>query len=205
MILRTQKTSSSRWQPWPLSYHNSLVNNKELVGGQFHSNVSSREEKQAKQFIPCFLMNSSPQHSGIPVILITGFGPFRSVHKNPSWEVAQALKTYVQWTRPLHIITHQLQVTYDDVSKKIPDYWINYNPTLVVHIGVATGSKEVRMEKYACNTDYFHTDNNGSAPETGQCIKNDAPKVLLAQLPLSDICSRIFMRIYLLSIIVHRL
>ncbi|CAF1543601.1 unnamed protein product [Adineta ricciae] len=136
-------------------------------------------------------MNSSPQHSGIPVILITGFGPFRSVHKNPSWEVAQALKTYVQWTRPLHIITHQLQVTYDDVSKKIPDYWINYNPTLVVHIGVATGSKEVRMEKYACNTDYFHTDNNGSAPETGQCIKNDAPKVLLAQLPLSDICSRV--------------
>ncbi|CAF1161491.1 unnamed protein product [Adineta ricciae] len=146
-------------------------------------------------------MNSSPQQSGIPIILITGFGSFRSVLKNPSWEVAQALKTYAEWTRPLHIITHQLQVTYDDVSKKIPDYWIDYNPTLVVHIGVAKGSKEIRMEKYACNTNYCHTDNNGSVPETEQCVKNDAPKVLMAQLPLSDICSRTRRRTHLTIVV----
>jgi pyrrolidone-carboxylate peptidase len=76
-------------------------------------------------------MSSPPQQSnGIPVILITGFGPFRSTHTNPSWEVAKALKTYLEWSRPIHIILKQLQVTYDDVTKKVPDYWIKYNPTV---------------------------------------------------------------------------
>jgi pyrrolidone-carboxylate peptidase len=73
---------------------------------------------------------SSSQQSNIPVVLITGFGPFRSVLVNPSWEVAKALKTYVEWTRPIHIILKQLEVTYDDVSNKVPDYWVKYNPTV---------------------------------------------------------------------------
>jgi len=73
---------------------------------------------------------TSSQQSNIPVVLITGFGPFRSVLVNPSWEVAKALKTYLEWTRPIHIILKQLQVTYDDVTTKVPDYWIKYNPTV---------------------------------------------------------------------------
>ena len=73
---------------------------------------------------------TTSQPSTIPVVLITGFGPFRSVHVNPSWEVAKALKTYLKWTRPIHIILEQLQVTYDDVTTKVPDYWIKYNPTV---------------------------------------------------------------------------
>ena len=34
----------------------------------------------------------SPVSSSVPTVLITGFGPFRSVSRNPSWEVAKALK-----------------------------------------------------------------------------------------------------------------
>lgn len=74
-------------------------------------------------------MNLS-QKSTIPVVLITGFGPFRSVTINPSWEVAKALKTYIEWTRPIHIILKQLEVTYNDVTTKLPDYWVQYNPTV---------------------------------------------------------------------------
>ena len=68
--------------------------------------------------------------SNIPVVLITGFGPFRSVFSNPSWDVAKALKTQLEWKCPVHIILEQLNVTYDDVSTKIPDYWLKYNPTV---------------------------------------------------------------------------
>ncbi|UJR31268.1 hypothetical protein I4U23_018768 [Adineta vaga] len=141
-------------------------------------------------------MNSS-QRSNIPIILITGFGPFRSVLNNPSWEVAKALKTFLEWTRPLHIILHQIQVTYDDVTKQVPDYWIQYNPTLVIHIGVAKGAREIRLEKYACNTGYCHADKNGIVPETGQCIKNNAPNVLMTHVPLNDICACVRRRINL--------
>jgi pyrrolidone-carboxylate peptidase len=68
--------------------------------------------------------------SAIPVVLITGFGPFRSVMVNPSWEIAKALKTQLEWTCPIHIVIEQMQVTYNDVSHKIPDFWIKYNPTV---------------------------------------------------------------------------
>ena len=72
-------------------------------------------------------MNSSPTTT-IPVVLITGFGPFRSVVTNPSWEVAKALKNYLEWTRPIQIVLEQLQVTYDDVTSRVPDYWLKHNP-----------------------------------------------------------------------------
>ncbi|CAF4296441.1 unnamed protein product, partial [Rotaria sp. Silwood2] len=134
---------------------------------------------------------TSTQQSNIPVVLITGFGPFRSVAVNSSWEVAKALKTYIEWTSPIYIILKQLEVTYDDIATKIPDYWIKYNPTLVIHLGVAKGSKEIRLERYACNTDYCHTDNNGIMPEIGQCIKNAGPKRLMTSLPLRDIRARV--------------
>ena len=68
--------------------------------------------------------------SDIPVVLITGFGPFHSVLVNPSWEVAKALKTYLEWTRPVHIIIEQMSVTYEDVNTKIPEFWLKYNPTV---------------------------------------------------------------------------
>lgn len=75
-------------------------------------------------------MNSSEKSNNIPVVLITGFGPFRSVLVNPSWEVAKALKTYLEWTQPIHLILKELQVAYEDVTTNVPDYWIKYNPTV---------------------------------------------------------------------------
>jgi pyrrolidone-carboxylate peptidase len=66
----------------------------------------------------------------VPVVLITGFGPFRSVLVNPSWEIANALKSNLEWKCPIHIVIEQMNVTYDDVSNKIPDYWLKYNPTV---------------------------------------------------------------------------
>lgn len=68
--------------------------------------------------------------SDVPVVLITGFGPFRSVLVNPSWEVAKALKMYLEWPTPVHIIIEQMNVTYDDVLTKIPEFWLKYNPTV---------------------------------------------------------------------------
>jgi pyroglutamyl-peptidase len=62
---------------------------------------------------------------------------------------------------------------------------------LVIHIGVATGTKGIQLERYACNTDYCHSDNNNTVPDTGRCIKKDAPEKLTTCLPLDDICARV--------------
>lgn len=66
----------------------------------------------------------------VPTVLITGFGPFRNVLVNPSWEVAKVLKTNLEWPTPVHIIIEQMNVTYDDVQTKIPEFWLKYNPTV---------------------------------------------------------------------------
>ncbi|CAF0873766.1 unnamed protein product [Rotaria sordida] len=129
--------------------------------------------------------------SNVPVVLITGFGPFRSVLNNPSWEVAKALKAYLEWQRPIHIILEEMHVTYDDVSTRIPDYWLKYNPTLVIHIGVAVGTKEIQIERCACNIDYCYQDNDGCLPEDGRCVKKDAPPMLTTLLPVDDICAKV--------------
>lgn len=73
---------------------------------------------------------ASTKSSDVPVVLVTGFGPFRSVLVNPSWEVAKALKNDLEWTCPVHLIIEQMNVTYEDVSKRIPDHWLKYNPTV---------------------------------------------------------------------------
>jgi pyrrolidone-carboxylate peptidase len=76
----------------------------------------------------------SASSSNIPVVFITGFGPFGSILVNPSWEIAKVLQTYLEWTCPIHIITEQMKVTYDYVSTKIPDYWLKYNPTVIFFV-----------------------------------------------------------------------
>ena len=68
--------------------------------------------------------------SDAPVVLVTGFGSFRTVAVNPSWQVARALQMHLDWTRPIDIILEQMQVTYEDVSRRIPRCWTHYNPTV---------------------------------------------------------------------------
>ncbi|CAM4740938.1 unnamed protein product [Rotaria magnacalcarata] len=114
----------------------------------------------------------SPVATNIPVVLITGFGPFRSILNNPSWQVAKALKNYREWNCPIHIILEEVDVTYDHVSTKVPEYWLKYNPTLVIHIGVAA-------------------DNNGTLPEDCRCVKTDAPEMLTTLLPIDVVCAKV--------------
>lgn len=62
---------------------------------------------------------------------------------------------------------------------------------MVVHIGVACGTKEVQIERCACNSNYCHADNDGTLPEAGLCVKNDAPEKISSLLPIDTICSRV--------------
>ncbi|CAF3333705.1 unnamed protein product [Rotaria socialis] len=133
----------------------------------------------------------SPLAANIPVVLITGFGPFRSILHNPSWQVAKALKNYREWNCPIHIILEEVDVTYDHVSMKIPEYWLKYNPTLVIHIGVAAGTTAIHIERCAFNHDYCHEDNNGTLPEDCRCVKTDAPEMLTTLLPIDVVCAKV--------------
>ena len=96
----------------------------------------------------------------VPVLLITGFGPFHSVRVNPSWEVAKALKTYLEWSCPVHIIIEQMNVTYDDVSNKIPDYWLKYNPTVRANLTIIGSTNYLISASYSYWRRSWHPTNS---------------------------------------------
>lgn len=77
------------------------------------------------------------------------------------------------------------------IKKKCRTNFFSWFSKLVVHLGVAPGATEIRIERCACNNDYCHIDNNGCAPETGQCILTNAPVMLTTGLPLDDIYERL--------------
>ncbi|CAF1538001.1 unnamed protein product [Didymodactylos carnosus] len=81
-----------------------------------------------------------------------------------------------------------MPVEYNSVNTKIPEYWLKYNPTLVIHLGVSPGAKEIRLEKYAHNTNYAALDNLNTIPENKCCIC-DAPEEICSQLPLENVCA----------------
>lgn len=58
-------------------------------------------------------------------------------------------------------------------------------------MGVAVGTREIQIEKYACNVDYCYNDNNGTIPNAGRCIKNEAPEILKTLLPVDNICAQV--------------
>ena len=68
--------------------------------------------------------------SNIPVVFLTGFGPFRSIEINPSWQVARALLTFVDWSFPIRLVVEQVQVVYDEITRKIPRFWQELRPTV---------------------------------------------------------------------------
>ena len=64
----------------------------------------------------------------------------------------------------------------------------------MVHIGVASGTREIRIERRACNNEYCYPDNNGTTPVHSQCVRHDAPDDLATLLPIDDVCARVARR-----------
>lgn len=62
---------------------------------------------------------------------------------------------------------------------------------LVIHIGVASGSKAIQLERHACNFNYCHIDNNGTKPENGCCVQSTSSQDISTGLPIDEACHRV--------------
>jgi pyroglutamyl-peptidase len=85
-------------------------------------------------------------------ILITGFGRFQGSPVNPSGVVAARLakrrRPALAGTRR---VAHVFATRYDAVDRELPALLKRERPDIVVMFGVATRSREVRVEERACN------------------------------------------------------
>lgn len=91
-----------------------------------------------------------------PTLLITGFGPFGSYSRNPSWEVAKSVEV-----DGVNIVREYLPVEYEEVEKRVPDLWKKYQPDLVIHCGVSGIAVGLTIEKVAACGLYTREDVKG--------------------------------------------
>lgn len=61
-----------------------------------------------------------------PVVLITGFGPFRDIEVNSSWIAVKELAKI--GIAGVNLIIKEIPVEYDTVAKQIPKLWEKYKP-----------------------------------------------------------------------------
>lgn len=86
--------------------------------------------------------------TGAPSVLVTGFGPFRDHHENPSAWVAEAAAAVLHPAAASAI----LPVTFDTASSFLADWLARIGrPQLVVHIGLAASRSVVTIETEAVN------------------------------------------------------
>lgn len=92
-------------------------------------------------------------------ILITGFKPFNKDKINPT---SMIIKEF----NDLNIKTLELDVVYNLDAKKIIETIKEYNPNLVLMMGLAGGRKKVMIEYFALNMQ------SASIPDNSELIKN---------------------------------
>lgn len=101
----------------------------------------------------------------MPTILITGFGRFSGSPINPSGVVAERL---AQRRRPAlagtRRIAHVFATRYDAVDRELPALLEREKPDVVVMFGVATRSRQVRIEERARNRITMFPDAGGFRP-----------------------------------------
>ena len=91
-----------------------------------------------------------------PTLVITGFGPFGSYKRNPSWEVAKSVEV-----TGVNIIRKYLSVEYEGVEKTVPELWNEYQPDLMIHCGVSGLAAGLTIEKVAACGLYTRKDVKG--------------------------------------------
>jgi pyrrolidone-carboxylate peptidase len=116
-----------------------------------------------------------------PWILVTGFGPFRTVIENPSWSAVSQLPTTLTTERnaPISLLKLKLNVDYRELDEfyecQLPKHVEEMGqrlPLLVVHVGVNGKEKKVQLERRAFNA-CEGADVRGFVPPSGCVVPSD--------------------------------
>lgn len=121
-------------------------------------------------------------------IIITGFEPFLDNEINPTLEVLELLPKSIKGN---DIITLKLPVLYDDTFKVLKPYIDKYEPGIIINLGLASGRKNICLERVALNvSDSAYGDNSGVIKIDEKIIEN-GKNAYFSNLPLRKIFNTI--------------
>jgi pyroglutamyl-peptidase len=98
-------------------------------------------------------------------VVVSGFEPFGGDDTNPSWDTAQALAHRGRELVGDDIVAVRLPVTFGGAWPVLEEAVRTHSPTVVVALGLAGGSRRIRLERVAIDVvDARIPDNAGAAP-----------------------------------------
>ncbi|XP_022105505.1 pyroglutamyl-peptidase 1-like [Acanthaster planci] len=123
-------------------------------------------------------------------VVVTGFGPFWEHKVNASWSAVQELDRLGLEDEDVELITFEIAVEYETAKKLVPQLWKEYDPCLMVHVGVSGIAKELTLEQQAHNTGYDKPDVSFLVPKSKCCIR-DGPDCILSQINMSIVSDEV--------------
>jgi pyroglutamyl-peptidase len=120
-----------------------------------------------------------------PILILTGFEPFRGERINPSWEVARAFDGEV--IGGLQIKSVRVPVGCFKAARRITGAIVRYRPRAVIGLGEAGGRPAISLERIAINL----ADERGALAKTGDPgfapVIRGGPDAYFSRLPLHAI------------------
>jgi len=134
-------------------------------------------------------MKESKTSEKIDRFLITGFDAFGGESVNPASEVVMELDD--KEINDCQIIAREIPTIYGKSAEKVKELIDDFEPDVVLHIGQASGTHGIRVERIAVNIDDARIeDNEGNQPKD-ETIVEDGPLAYRTTLPTREIVEEV--------------
>ena len=119
-------------------------------------------------------------------VLLTGFEPFDKDPLNPSWEVARALDGWqpAAMNAACTVRAVQLPCVFGDAIARLDEAMAQWQPTLVICLGLAGGRTEITPERVAINVDDARIPDNAGRQPVDTAVQADGPAAYFSTLPI---------------------
>ncbi len=120
-----------------------------------------------------------------PTVLLTGFGPFPGVQENASAYLVRTVVRRARRTFPeLRFVAAVLPTEWRRAPRLVAALHERYRPVLVLHFGVASETRSIRLETRAENVCRASADAAGMLPKA-ESLYPDGPAKRLVTLDIS--------------------
>lgn len=121
-------------------------------------------------------------------ILVTGFDPFGEDSINPALEAVQALPEQIAG---VDIIKLEIPTAAYDSLDKIEKAIEQYDPEMILSVGLAGGDSELRIERIGININDFRIKDNAGNQYIDEPIFEDGENAYFSNLPIKTMVSAI--------------
>ena len=119
-------------------------------------------------------------------VLLTGFEPFDKDPLNPSWEVARALDGWqpASTNGACTLRAVQLSCVFGDAVARLHEAMAQWQPALVICLGLAGGRTEITPERVAINVDDARIPDNAGRQPVDTAVHAGGPVAYFSTLPI---------------------